>query len=60
MREWIENDAELAWLIDPRSRVAIVYRPDREPETLENPEQLRGEGAVEGFVLDMRRVWNRQ
>lgn len=59
MREWIENGAQLAWLIDPRSRTAIIYRPEREPETLESPDQLCSERSVEGFVLDMRRVWNR-
>jgi len=52
MCEWIENGAQLAWLIGPHSRTAITYRPNRDPETLENPDRLRGEGPVEGFVLE--------
>ena len=58
MREWIDNGAQLGWLIDPESRNAEIYRPNREPEILLNPASLQGEGPVEGFVLDLRIVWD--
>lgn len=58
MREWIENGAGLAWLIDPERRAVEVYRPAVEPETLLNAEPVADEGPVEGFVLDLRPVWN--
>jgi Uma2 family endonuclease len=58
MREWIENGARLAWLVDPERRAVEIYRPGREPETLVNPETISGEGPVEGFVLDLRPVWD--
>ncbi len=57
-REWIENGAQLAWLIDPERRVIEVYRPDRERETVENVTNVTGEGPVEGFVLDLLPVWD--
>jgi Uma2 family endonuclease len=57
MREWIENGAELAWLLDPDHRTAYIYRPDREPEMLIDPKSLTGEGPVAGFVLDLESIW---
>jgi Uma2 family endonuclease len=58
MCEWVDNGAQLAWLIDPETRTAEIYRSNREPEILENPESLTGEGPVEGFVLTLRTVWD--
>jgi Uma2 family endonuclease len=58
MREWIKSGPQLAWLIDPERRAVEIYRPDREPETLEEPVSVSGEGPVEGFVLDLPPVWN--
>ena len=57
MREWVENGAKLAWLVDPERRAVEIYRPGREAETLIAPESVAGEGCVEGFVLDLRPVW---
>jgi Uma2 family endonuclease len=58
MREWVDNGASLAWLVDPERRVVEIYRPGREPETLDNAATVAGEGPVEGFVLDLRPVWD--
>lgn len=58
MREWIDNGAQLAWLIDPETRTVEIFRPNREPELLANPESLQAEGPVEGFVLLLRKVWD--
>ncbi|HWD97750.1 MAG TPA: Uma2 family endonuclease [Bryobacteraceae bacterium] len=58
MREWIDNGAQPGWLIDPRSRTAWIYRPNVDPQVLENPDTLRGEGPVAGFLLDLHEVWN--
>jgi len=32
MCEWVDNGAQLAWLIDPETRTAEICRPNREPE----------------------------
>lgn len=58
MREWIENGARLAWLIDSESRSVEVYRPDGGVEVLRDPEMVRGEGRVEGLVMTLRPVWD--
>jgi Uma2 family endonuclease len=57
MREWMENGAQLGWLLDPDRRTAYIYRPGREPERLLNPERLAGAGPVTGFVLDLPEIW---
>jgi Uma2 family endonuclease len=38
MREWIDNGAQLAWLIDPESRTVEVYRQNGSVELLTNPD----------------------
>ena len=58
MREWIANGAELGWLIDPESRSVEAYRPNREPELHADCESIAGAGPVDGFVLDLRLVWD--
>jgi Uma2 family endonuclease len=57
MREWIENGAQLGWLLDADTCTAYIYRPGQEPETVAQPERLEGEGPVAGFVLELRRIW---
>ena len=49
MGEYIAAGARLGWLIDPRHRRVIIYRPGREPETLDNPAVLYGEDVMPGF-----------
>ena len=58
MHEWIDNGARLGWLILPDSRTVYVYRPGQEPEFLSNITQLEGEGPVQGFVLDLSKIWS--
>ena len=58
MREWMENGAKLGWLIDPESRSVTIYRADGTDEKRTNIDSIAGEGLMEGFVLDLTRVWN--
>ena len=58
MREYIANGARLGWLIDPETRTVEVYRPDREPESQAEIDSIAGVDPVEGFVLDLRTVWD--
>jgi Uma2 family endonuclease len=58
MREYIDNDAKLGWLIDPQQRRVEIYRPGKDVEVLENPAQLSGEAVLPGFVFNLRRVWD--
>ena len=56
MAEYIAHGARLGWLIDPRNRRVTVYRPGQEPEELEDPETLSGEGVMPGFEFRVREL----
>jgi Uma2 family endonuclease len=58
MEFWMARGAQPGWLIDPKRKLAMIYRPDREPETLLRPEFLEGEGPIAGFRLEMREFWS--
>ena len=57
MQEYIDNGAQLGWLIDPSSRAVCVYRPNRPVERLEHPTTISGEAVLPGFTLDVRTLW---
>jgi Uma2 family endonuclease len=57
MEEWIENGAQLGWLIDPDTRTIYIYRPAKRPEELKDADSITGEGPVAGFVLDLCPIW---
>jgi Uma2 family endonuclease len=58
MDEYIQNGAELGWLIDPLGKKVYVYRPHEHVECLDNPATVSGEPLLKGFVLDVRELWN--
>jgi hypothetical protein len=58
MQEWIDNGAQLAWLIEPERAAVEIYRLGQAPASRVGIESIAGEGPVEGFVLDLRRVWD--
>jgi len=57
MQEYIANRVLLGWLIDRKNRTVHRYRPNREPELLENPEAVSGDPELPGFVLRMAKIW---
>ena len=57
MATWMENGAQLAWMVDPYAHTVTVFRPGQPPEVLTEPETVRGEGPVNGFVLTMQEIW---
>jgi Uma2 family endonuclease len=57
MREYMENGAQLGWLIDTENRTVEIYRPNGETEKRTGINKIEGEGPVAGFVLDLTRVW---
>lgn len=57
MQEYLDNGAQLGWLIDPAARRLYVYRPQAPVECLENPDALSGYPVLPGFVLDLSEVW---
>lgn len=57
MDEYIMNGARLGFLIDPPTRRVFVYRPNAETQILENPSEVSGSDVLQGFVLDLREIW---
>ncbi|GET39950.1 Uma2 family endonuclease [Microseira wollei] len=57
MQEYIDNGALLGLLIDRKNRKVYIYRPNREPEILDNPEIVSGDPVLPGFVLQMAKIW---
>jgi Uma2 family endonuclease len=57
MEEYIANGVQLGWLVDPIDRTVTIYRPGRPAETLSDPSSVAGEGPVDGFVLQLDRVF---
>ena len=57
MQEYLDNGAQLGWLIDPSERRVYVYRPGGEMECLDNPTTISGDPELPGFVLALSRIW---
>lgn len=53
MEEYIENGAQLGWLIDPKEKKVHVYRPNAEVEILDKPKTLSGGSVLKGLKLDL-------
>jgi Uma2 family endonuclease len=56
MGHWIANGVQLGWLIDPYRRQVFIYQPGAE-RSLFTGKRLDGQGSVEGFGLDLARIW---
>ncbi|MBI3651134.1 MAG: Uma2 family endonuclease [Acidobacteria bacterium] len=57
MLEYMENGAQLGWLIDPKSKQVFIYRPNQPVECLDNPATVSGELVLQGFVLNLAEIW---
>ena len=56
MKNWMANGASLGWLIDPRKRRVTVYRARESPVQVTG-DKVEGSGPVEGFTLNLAKVW---
>jgi len=57
MHLWLENGAQLAWLVDPIDATVTVYSPGQAAHTLERPVIVEAGEPVAGFVLRAERLW---
>ncbi len=57
LREYMDNQARLGWLIDRKNRKVEIYRQGRDVEVLDNPTTLLGEDVLPGFILDLTEIW---
>jgi Uma2 family endonuclease len=56
LESWIANGTQLGWLIDPYRRLVTVYQPGQQPRE-SSALQLDGFGPVQGFTLDLSKIW---
>jgi len=56
MEEYIENGAELGWLLDPIENRATIYRRGQPPETIDNPTIIGGDPLLAGFRFDFTEI----
>ncbi|MEH2062986.1 MAG: Uma2 family endonuclease [Nostoc sp.] len=56
MQEYIENGAQLGWLIDRKNKRVEIYRPGKDVEILDNPATLSEENVLPRFVLDLQQI----
>ncbi|BAU10162.1 hypothetical protein LEP3755_06420 [Leptolyngbya sp. NIES-3755] len=57
MEEYIANGVRLGLLIDRKNRQVHVYRLDREPKILDNPESVSCDPELPMFALKMAKIW---
>lgn len=57
MSEYLENGAQLGWIVDPMACRVYVYRPGEELEVLEKPLSVSGGPLLPGFVLNVGEIW---
>ena len=60
---YLENGAQLVWLVDPMKRIAEVCRLGGDAQlaiqTVESDGKLDGEDVLPGFELELRQLFNR-
>jgi Uma2 family endonuclease len=57
LQEYIDNGARLGWLLNPKARQVLVYRPQGAVEILDHPKRVSGDPELPGFVLDLKGIW---
>lgn len=57
MLDYIRNGVQLGWLIDPQSKRVHVHRPAQPVETLQNPDALKADPILPGFVFNPQEIW---
>jgi Uma2 family endonuclease len=53
LEEYLENGAQLGWLIDPLEKKVYVYRPNTRLKVLNNPATISGEPFLKGLTLKL-------
>ncbi|MCC6508838.1 MAG: Uma2 family endonuclease [Pirellulaceae bacterium] len=57
MQEYLDNGAQLGWLIDPLTRQVHVYQRSKEIQILKEVDMIAADSCLPGFILDMRPIW---
>jgi Uma2 family endonuclease len=57
MQEYMDNGAQLGWLIDPQAKRVGIYRRGQPVEIVPSPPTLSGEEVLPGFVMHLNFLW---
>ena len=57
MAEYIDNGAQLGWLIDPFKKNVYIYRPGESMQCLEGPTTIHGDPVLPGFAFQVSEIW---
>ena len=57
MQTWMANGVQLGWLIHGDERTVYVYRQNADVEARQHVNEIAGEGAVAGFLLELTELW---
>ena len=57
MQEYLDNGAQLGWLIDSLEKRVCIYRLHSQHECLENPLTVSADPPLPGFMLDLEPIW---
>lgn len=58
MAEYLENGAQMGWLIDPQEEQVYIYRPGHAVEVLNVPDIVSGDPILPGFILKMGDIFS--
>ena len=57
MQEWVDNGAQLAWLIDPQEQTVYIYKPNTIEQVIKGfNKTISGEEILPGFDLDLKEL----
>lgn len=56
MQEYIDNGAQLGWLLDRKQHRVYIYRPNMPVECMENPATISANPVLE-FELNLSKIW---
>jgi len=59
MREYIDNQVKLGWLINRKARQVEIYRQNQAVELLQSPTELSGEDILPDFVSNLQIIWSK-
>ena len=57
MQEYRNCGVRLGWLINPDEKQVEIYRQQEEPEILNNPQTLSGEGILPNLIVDLQDIF---
>jgi len=58
LQEYIDNGAQLGWLIDPETRQVYCYRPGQTVQVFNHPDTLSGDPVLPNFAMDFTLIWS--